>query len=220
MAAGRRRGCALALLKVVCWAGLAFLPLLAVGDLLGPVFNVHWELFPGRDGTSFGDAQQVKVPAGTRFWLDVDQVDANLPPPGFRPAVLCSYRDGGQPWTALPSLAVPQVVGTKMRRGVLQSPDTHEVPLTELMAGSGALSVRCAGSQVVDLWREDPALRQRLSTTVTAVRSGWVLLITALFWMPFSRNSPRRWRITPLPPRSGPPPRVLRPGPGSMDSRW
>jgi hypothetical protein len=200
-------GCLGLLIFLGLWALLTLLPLALADDLFGLALDVHWSLPPatappaaasptgtGAGPAGAGEDTVVRVPAGTQMTLSVKEVDAKEVDSQdrldvFQPTVRCFARDGDLPWVTLPPQPVPVVAGVGGK-----SPKLSTVRLLSFRVVSGRLTVRCVGSEYVELDRDDPGLQHKLHLYVLAARIAWPILTTALLWAPIGLIRRRRER--------------------------
>jgi hypothetical protein len=213
-------GCLLWVIWAAVWAVVAFLPLSVSDDIFGPLQGAHWALFPAESapiGTGSdpddADDQKVRVPPGSRMTLNVEEQDADFVFSDFEPTIRCFTRDSAGPWQELPVARIP-VVQTPDD----QSKDLDLVRLNSFRAVTGELTVRCVGTEVLDLRRDDPGVQRRLSLTIGAFKYLWPALVTLILWGPVALVIRRRrrkaaqaaqvaWSSGPVqPPSSGLPP--------------
>ena len=179
-------GCLLWVIWAAVWAVVAFLPLSVSDDIFGPLQGAHWALFPA-DAAPIGPGSQpdlssdqtVRVPPGSRMTLNVEEQDADFVFDDFEPTIRCFTRDSAGPWQELPPAQIP----------VVQTPDDQSrdldlVRLTSFRAVTGELTVRCVGSEVLDLKRDDPGVQRRLSLTIGVFKYLWPALATLILWGP------------------------------------
>lgn len=180
-------GCLLWLVWAAVWAVVAFLPLSVSDDIFGPLQGAHWPIFPAAappigpgaiPGSDQGD-QVVRVPPGSRMTLSAQEVDVAAQLPGFESTVRCFTRDSAGPWQELPAGQIPLVQSAGSA-----DPDLKLVRLNVFRATTGELTVRCVGSEVLDLKREDPGVQRRLSLTIGAAKFLWPALVTLVLWAP------------------------------------
>ena len=178
------------------WALLALLPLGAADDIFGGVLNVHWSVFPAAApptgtsadaATSDWDDTTVRVPPGSLMTLSVKEVSSSLRFDDFQPTVACFTREADQPWVALPPREIP-VIPDVTKAG----PDLKTVRLHSFRTTTGRLTVRCAGSEYLDLNREDPGVQRELHLSILAARIVWPVVVTALLGVPLALIRRRR----------------------------
>lgn len=210
-----RAGCLLNVLLLLAWAVVTFLPMTVADDLLGPVLKAHWAVWPastapfdrpaptGLDGVDQLDTT-IDVPPQSLLTISVEEVSRTFRRDDYQPEMACFTKERGADWAALPVREVPVVEATRPK----QEPDTHMVRLHTFHTSTGRLTVRCMGTEILDLRREGPGVQQRLHLAEIGSRAMWFALVILIFWGSSALIRRRRQRRRPpgrRPPYSPPP---------------